>query len=236
MNPNCLPALQECVFYHSMDLPGIGSIEGDWDLRGKFDEYIGSIDVSGKTVLDVGTASGFLTFEAEKRGATVFSFDADGPERIQLVPPAEITEYNRSYFHGMRNSYRLAHHALKSKATPIYGDIYRMSEVVPRCDVVFVAQILVHLRDPLGGLQQASLAAKEHLIIVEGVDTAPATDIPSAHFLAVQIQYGWWHLSLPLYQALLPKLGFSITSVKTAEYTSHGSSVHKLTTIVARRV
>ena len=88
MNPNCLPALQECVFYHSIDLPGIGSVKGEWDLRGKFDEYIGSIDVSGKTVLDVGTASGFLTFEAEKRGATVFSFDADGPERIQMVPPS----------------------------------------------------------------------------------------------------------------------------------------------------
>ena len=44
MNPNCLPTLQECHFYHSMDLPGIGSIEGDWDLRGKFDEYIGSCE------------------------------------------------------------------------------------------------------------------------------------------------------------------------------------------------
>lgn len=233
MKPNCLPTLQECRFYHSMDLPGIGSIEGDWDLRGKFDEYIGSIDVSGKTVLDVGTASGFLTFEAEKRGATVFSFDADGPERIQLVPPSQN---DSKYFDGMRNSYRLAHHALKSRATPVYGDIYRMSEVVPRCDVVFVAQILVHLRDPLGALHQASLAAKEHLVIVEGVDAAPDTDFPIARFLGAQIPYAWWILSLPLYQALLPKLGFSITSVKTGEYISHRTSVHKLTTIVARRV
>ena len=92
----------------------------------------------------------------------------------------------------MRNSYRLAHHALNSKATPIYGDIYRMSELVPRCDVVFVAQILVHLRDPLGALHQASLAAKEYLIIVEGVAAEPITDIPIAHFLGAQAPYTWW--------------------------------------------
>src|SRR5262245_54410691 len=189
MNTNDVPAIDECHFYHSMDLPGIGSIEGDWDLRGKFDEYIGNVDVSGKTVLDVGTASGFLTFEAEKRGATVFSFDADGPERIQTVPPSPN---DPKYFHSMRNSYRLAHHALKSKATPIYGDIYRMSELVPRCDVVFVAQILVHLRDPLGALHQASLTAKEHLVIAEAVAADPITDIPIAHFLGAQIPYSWW--------------------------------------------
>ena len=85
--------------------------------------------------------------------------------------------------------------------------------------IVFVSEILVHLRDPLGALHQASLAAKEHLVIVEGVDAAPATDFPIARFLGAQIPYGWWILSLPLYQALLPKLGFSITSVKTGEYT-----------------
>jgi hypothetical protein len=199
---------------------------------GKFDEYIGNVDVSGKTVLDVGTASGFLTFEAEKRGATVFSFDADGPERIQTVPPSPN---DPGYFHGMRNSYRLAHHALKSKATPIYGDIYRMSELVPRCDVVLVAQILVHLRDPLGALHQASLAAKEHLVVVEGVAVEPITDIPIAHFLGAQAPYTWWLLSLPLYKALLPELGFSVTSVKTREYTALRSRVFKLTTIVACR-
>jgi hypothetical protein len=35
------------------------------------------------------------------------------------------------------------------------------------CDVVIVGQVLAHLRDPLGALHQASLAAKETLDIVE---------------------------------------------------------------------
>ena len=232
MDASIVPALSECRFYHAMDLPGFGSIEGDWDLRGRFDEYIGGIDLRDQTVLDVGTASGFLSFEAERRGATVFSFDADGPERIQVVPPAMP---DVRYFHGMRNSYRLAHHAFQSKATPIYGDIYRMSEVVPRCDVVIVGQILVHLRDPLGALHQAALAAKETLIIVEGMTDAPSSDLPMAYFLGAQLPYAWWHLSLQFYQVLLPKLGFSIKSVITKDYISHGSTPHKLTTVVSRR-
>ena len=76
MNAEIAPDLNECVFYHSMDLPGLGTVEGQWDLRGRFDEYIGGIDVNGKTFLDVGAASGFLSFEAERRGASVISFDA----------------------------------------------------------------------------------------------------------------------------------------------------------------
>ena len=60
--------VDDCFFYHTLDLPGIGLVEGQWDLRGRFDDYIGDVDLRDKTVLDVGTANGFLTFEAEKRG------------------------------------------------------------------------------------------------------------------------------------------------------------------------
>src|SRR5258708_10718943 len=62
-----------------------------------------------------------------------------------------------------------------------------MSEVVPPCDVVIVGQILVHLRDPLGALHQAALAAKETLVIVEGIPEGPSPDIPVAYFLGGQV-------------------------------------------------
>jgi hypothetical protein len=149
-----------------------------------------------------------------------------------VVPPAMP---DVRYFHGMRNSYHLAHQAFQSKATAIYGDIYRMSEVVPPCDVVIVGQILVHLRDPLGALHQAALAAKETLVIVEGIPEAPSPGVPAAYFLGGQVSYGWWHLSLPFYEVLLPKLGFSIESVTTKDYIGHRSVPFKLTTIVSRR-
>jgi hypothetical protein len=94
-----------------------GPVVGDWDLRGRFDEYIREIDLHGKTVLDVGTASGFLTFEAERRGATVTSFDADSPQRYQMIPPATP---DTTYFQAMRNGYQLAHNQYNSKAANLW--------------------------------------------------------------------------------------------------------------------
>jgi hypothetical protein len=241
MDTSVVPSLSDCHFYHAMDLPGISPVNGDWDLRGRFEQYIGNISLKGRTVLDVGTASGFLSFEAEKRGATVFSFDADGPERMQLVPPDTMNDasdnaaYRRRFFRNMQNSYLYAHHAFKSKATPIYGDIYRMSEVVPRCDVVIVAQILVHLRDPFGALQQAALAAKEQLVVIEGMPDLPESALPVAYFLGDKVSYSWWHLSRQFYDVFLPRLGFRLEDVTSAEYMSHGKDMHRITTIVARR-
>lgn len=75
--------IEECWFYHSMDLPEIGTVQGGWDLRGRNDDYLGSVEVSDKRVLDVGTASGFLTFEMEKKGAQVVSFGAENEFQIQ---------------------------------------------------------------------------------------------------------------------------------------------------------
>jgi hypothetical protein len=252
MSAQPIPSASECRWYHTLDLPELGTVQGDWDLRGQFDRYIGHIDLKGKTVLDVGTASGFLAFEAEKRGATVYTFDADSHERIQLLPPKRA---GSKYFDGMRNGYRLAHHVLKSKVTPIYGDIYRMSEMVPRCDVVLVAQVLVHLRDPVGGLHQASLSSNDYLIIVEDIYKTAfkqrrrlidkllgrphrliESNLPVAYFSAAEDPLGWWKLSLPLYKAVLSKFGFSIEGITRNGYRSHGTKYnHELTTIVARR-
>src|SRR5438309_1427223 len=46
--------LDQCVWYHVMDVPGVGITDGPWDLRGKFSDYIGGVPVAGKSVLDIG--------------------------------------------------------------------------------------------------------------------------------------------------------------------------------------
>ncbi len=43
-------------------------------MRG-VDEYLGKVDFAGQRVLEIGPASGFLTFEMEKRGAEVVSVE-----------------------------------------------------------------------------------------------------------------------------------------------------------------
>jgi hypothetical protein len=59
--PLVVDDLAQCHFYHRMDIPGVGEVGGQWDLRDCVREYLGNYDFNGKRALDVGTASGFLT-------------------------------------------------------------------------------------------------------------------------------------------------------------------------------
>ena len=81
-----IPEKRYCKFYHSMDFPDGDTVTGHWDIRGRFDQYIGRYPISGKSVLDVGTASGFCAFSAESAGATVTGTDLKHISEINLLP------------------------------------------------------------------------------------------------------------------------------------------------------
>ena len=87
--PKIVTDIKTCNFYHTMDLPGHGVVEGKWDLRENVDKYVGSVIFDGKRVLELGTASGYLCFEMEKRGAEVIAYDIGENERWDVVPYAQ---------------------------------------------------------------------------------------------------------------------------------------------------
>lgn len=213
--------VEDCDFYHVMDLPGHGTVSsfGSWDLRGRFADYTGSVELAGRSLLDVGTASGFLTFEAEKRGAIVTSFDAESWTQHQHLPhhaAAEAATDVANHWTRMISGYRLAHRSFGSRAKAVYGDIYKLSELVPQHDVVLLGQILVHLRDPLEALRQAALVARDTLIISEGSFEA---DAPLSVFVGSAESYkSWWHLSVPLYRRWLSVLGFDVARAEKHQY------------------
>ena len=41
--PKELPAIEECRFYHVIELPGLGLQPGAWDLRPGIDHYLGAL-------------------------------------------------------------------------------------------------------------------------------------------------------------------------------------------------
>jgi 2-polyprenyl-3-methyl-5-hydroxy-6-metoxy-1,4-benzoquinol methylase len=84
---------ESCDFYHTMDIPGLGLVQGIWDLRGYVDQYLGQMALAGKRVLEIGPASGFLTVEMEKRGAGVVAIEIPDEAEWDFVPyPASVME------------------------------------------------------------------------------------------------------------------------------------------------
>jgi hypothetical protein len=231
-----LPTIEDCRFYHAMDIPSVGSVPGIWDLRGRFSDYTGGIELNGKSLLDIGTASGFLTFEAEQRGARVTSFDAESFEQMNYTA---FGAHNRAeILRRSKNSYWFSHHHFKSRAKAVYGNIHNLSAIVPPSDVVLLGQILVHLRDPLEIIRQASLLAGEHLVITEG---SFMSHRPSAVFLGIGDGAGihsWWHLSAELYHRWLAVFGFHIIQTTKNKYRCNDPDLLgdvELWTFVARR-
>jgi hypothetical protein len=78
----------QCIFYHTMDIPGYGHVQGDWDLRGHERQYLGNVDFAGKRVLEVGTASGYLPMYFQPDAKTVGS-----KETWWSLPPKLIVAF-----------------------------------------------------------------------------------------------------------------------------------------------
>lgn len=237
-----------CVWYHCMDLPGVGYVHGPWDLRGQFAAYTANVDMVGKSVLDIGTASGFLSFSAEAAGASrVVSFDMDNASRQTLQPFSDslyFTDHETwvkeqtAYIDRWKAGYWMAHRALGSQAKAVYGDVYRMPPAIGQFDVVLFCAVLEHLSDPIAALASVSRHAADRLVIGAYVP-APIAE-PMAWFLGQASNPAsasvHWAYSLPVYAEVLAMLGFEIERHETAMFPGPGGAPSPRTTIVARRV
>jgi SAM-dependent methyltransferase len=242
--PRSIRSLDDCFFYHAMDLPKWGTVKAEsyLDLRGRFEDYTGSVDLRGKRFLEVGAASGFVSFEAEKRGAEVVSFDMERAEQRQFIPGhgGDIASVQNE-LERLKNAWWLAHAAQRSKARAYYGEIYGMPEELGSFDVVFIGQVLVHLRDPLGALEQAARRCGDTLVITEGMAHSWHSRGPQMKFIGgfPGTYDGWWLLSPELYRQWLALLGFKIERLTRHTHRfvmPDRTRKFRLGTIVARRV
>jgi len=245
--PRKVDKLEDCFFYHAMDLPGLGLVPGHWDLRDRFDDYIGGVALAGKSVLDIGTATGFLSFEAEKRGATrVLSFDMKEASQQTFLPfkdklyyrdPARWAEHFSIEVEQWKNAYWLSHQLLHSKAEVFYGDIYRLPEELGQFDVALVGSVLEHVSDQISALASIARLTKETIVVVTPV---LQTEERIARFepLASNPDYDftWWTYSLGVYREVFAMLGFNIAKISHNQYYyMYGDRFEDRSTIVAAR-
>ncbi len=143
-------------FWHRVQLPdgtytpgrvNHGPDGGDWPTT----RFGMPIDLTGKSVLDIGAWDGFFSFEAEKRGAAVIL--ASNPPLPKGPDLAGI---------------RYLKDALQSNVDIVIGDIENTVDRSDTYDVVLFYGVLYHLKSPLVAMDNvAKLTAPGGICLLE---------------------------------------------------------------------
>lgn len=181
--PRAVAGPEECHFYHAMDIPGHGAMEGEWDLRGKEFHYLGGTDVRGKRVLEFGAASGFLTTYLERSGADVVAYDLSENYSWDIVPfdGVDHQRYDarrKEHMRRLNNGFWLNHTAQGLRAKLVHGTVYDVPAAIGKVDISTFCAILLHLRDPFLALQNAARLTAEKIIVTEAYPAADYHLIP----------------------------------------------------------
>ena len=213
--PVAVSRLDDCDFYHVMDLPGHGMTGGLCDLRDGVDEYLGHFVFAGKRVLEIGPASGFLTFEMEKRGARVVAVEVSDEHLWDYVPFPDpvmkpIHETRRRGISRLKMSFWLAHAAYQSRSQVYYGDLYRLPQDLGNFDVAVLAAVLLHTQSPLQIIDQCAMRSRALIITDVFHPELEGQAICRLHPTAENAAWDtWWHFSTDFFLQYLSVLGFA---------------------------
>jgi tRNA (mo5U34)-methyltransferase len=187
-------------WYHTVTLPGVVT-PGMYDFRDTLGAFGFDDDYQGKTVLDIGSATGFFAFEFERRGAEVVSVELPSLEQLDRFPGQETSSMLRRIEHmivphsddilsGLKHSYspqqlhhyllegpfRLCARLLGSRVERRYCSVYEVSPARlnrPAFDTVFLGDILVHTLNPFNALVAAASVCRETLYVAQMMPGEP---------------------------------------------------------------
>jgi SAM-dependent methyltransferase len=233
-----------------MEIPGHGLVTGEWDLRAGVEDYLGHVQLRGKRVLEIGTASGFLCFHMERAGAEVVSYDLAPDRDWDLVPFARLDllpsrAWRKEHVERVKNGYWYAHHAHGSRARVVYGTVYDVPLEIGSVDVSTFGSVLLHVRDPFLALQSALRLTRETVVVTELLQPPGLLDRllgrhdrPAMEFLPdaakCRPEETWWRMPSGVLQAFLAVLGFERSTVTHHTQAYKGRS-KPLYTVVAHR-
>jgi hypothetical protein len=254
--PRFVNDIADCYFYHTMDVPGYGHVEGEWDLRGREGQYLGNIPLKGKRVLEIGTASGFLCFYMEKQGAEVVAYDLSHEQGWDMVPYSRLgdealgraVKERKEHIRRLNNGFWLAHRANGSQAKVVYGSVYEIPEEIGKVDVSIFGSVLLHVRDPFLALQRATSLTRETVVVTErrwrrvryvsGPLRTLGFRLPfmsfAPNYATCEPTETWWKPSPEIVKSFLGVLGFERSKVNYATYPGRSGKA-KLFTVVAHR-
>ena len=244
----------DCYWYHSIELPGIGKVQGPWELSEIQSKYLAGVDFTGKKVTEIGPASGRITVELEKLGAAVTCLDVGAEFKLDSL--AQVGKEYTEFLKRVNNAHSLVRDLFKLKANFINGSAYNKMPV--QCQIGVLGNILLHLRDPFKAIYNLASSTSERIVIVETVWNWPLyayleilatlSSLPfklRGHTIAPEMtlfmptrgpdeQFVWWYLRPSLLERYLNLCGFEVE--KLAYHTQRFNSKRSLQfTLVAKR-
>lgn len=168
-------------WYHSYYFDNGFIQKGDYDIGLNIADYQFPADMSGMSVLDIGTGGGWFSTYFEQQGADVVATDVRGwcdydifgrdgyPEiSSEKTKPDRISSDGRPvYFSPTSKGFWIMKDMLNLKAEFVNARAYDIKPELFGCrkfDVVFLGSVLMHLRDPIGALRAAHSVCRGRFI------------------------------------------------------------------------
>jgi len=196
-------------WYHSFYFDNGFEVRGDYDIGRDLASYGFPKDMSGMSVLDIGTGSGWFATYFEQRGAVVTTVDARGycdfdvfgrpgyPDvRTEKSNPDRVLPDGRPiYYSPVSGGFWVMKDMLGLRAEYINARVYDLSPALfggRTFDLVFMGALLVHLRDPIGALMAARSVCRQRLIATTVRHGIPDAEEPPAMMALSGDSISWW--------------------------------------------
>jgi tRNA (mo5U34)-methyltransferase len=203
-----VPRMNKLEWYHTVELaPGVFT-PGRYDHRAYLHHYPLPDDLTGRRALDVGAASGFFSFELERRGAAVTALDLPtwmdhdfGPRYRADRPLSEAERY-------LREPLAFAKEARGSSVDTVYASVYDLDpEIHGMFDLVFCGSMLLHVTDPMRALWRIREVTGGEAIIATGI-SKDRRKRPLAEFHGAHDGTIWWLPNRTGLERMLEAAGF----------------------------
>jgi len=229
-------------WYHTIDLaPGVAT-PGAVDLRPVARKVLPR-RLDGLRALDVGTFDGFWAFELERRGAEVVATDLERFDAAQWPPRNRAALSAEAGDRAPGERFALAARILGSGARRVITSIHDLDaeRIGGAVDVAVVGDLLLHLRDPVGGLERvrAVLRPGGHVLSLEQLNV-PLTLLhphrPAASFQPAFTRMNWWEPNLRAHRDWLHSAGFDAIRLRRIyKLRAHGAQARWHAALVGRR-
>jgi len=213
--------LKKYYWYHTIDLGNGLVTPGHFDYRSNFPLFCFPKDMTGLNVLDIGSATGFFSFEFEKRGANVISvevpsiadYDALGKDRKQALKKFMIerkvsTIEELQHFH-LDAPFEFCKKVLNSKVKRCHSLIYDLTAEklgIDAFDIVFIGDVLLHLFSPFRALISIAPLCRGTLVLSQEIAITKDPG-PLMKFMGKR-NIVWWLPNMPCFEQMLNRLGF----------------------------